>query len=97
MYSGGAKSHLILLRQLADLLYVTFVGYDDQRLQGKKDQSDFNDGHISLRKLTQASVRCSSGRNFDQSSTSQTHCTFAVTRDVEIEFNTIFRCEKLFV
>lgn len=42
VHSGVAISHLILLRQLVDLLHVTFVGYDDQRLRERKDQRDFN-------------------------------------------------------
>lgn len=44
-HSGVAMSHLILLRQLGDLLHVTFVGHDDQRLRETKDRPDFSVQH----------------------------------------------------
>lgn len=36
IHYGVEISHLILLRQLTDLLYIAFVGHNDQRLRKNK-------------------------------------------------------------
>lgn len=62
IHSGVVMSHLILLRQLADLLHVTFVGHDDQRLRETKGRRDFNVWHGLF--LPQGRPAASVGRSF---------------------------------